>query len=1169
MRLKHIKLAGFKSFVDPTTIHFTKDMTGIIGPNGCGKSNTIDAVRWVMGESSAKQLRGESMDDVIFKGSSSRSGVSRASVELVFDNTEQKLVGQYAEYNEIAVKREVTKDGSSNYYLNGARCRRRDISDIFLGTGLGPRSYAIIEQGMISRVIEAKPEELRVYLEEAAGISKYKERRRETENRIRHTRDNLDRLNDLREEVEKQLRTLERQSKQAEKYKEFKGEEARKKAELLALQWQTYNEKVKTDQQEIDQQVTKVEAETANLRHVETDIEKARQDSQKLNDALAKVQGEFYEIGSEISKAEQNIRHHQDMTQRIEQDLAQLEKSTADARQAIEEDQAKIIELDGSVATQAPELEMLQATEQESTQMLFDAEKGMREWQQQWDTFNVEFSKTEQQLNVEKTRIQQLSAQTERAEKRQERLLIELDTCKIEGVDELIKELVEAESGIHNEVEQNDAQLEELGHQISALRETLQNKSTELDELNKNILEDRGEYTSLDALQKAALGKTDDTSSQWLQRNHLANASRLAEELKVDSGWEVAVETVLGANLEAVCLDDNAAWSSLADSLTNFDGGVLTLLRKSSGMSDASSEKLSSKVSANFDLSDLLDNVYIAEDLSSALSMQARLKNHESIVTKDGIWLGQHWLRVQHKKDDHAGVLARKQKIEVLEARIDVLSENKETIQHLLDSSKEELAAKEEQRESLRLSTQSLHQKLSEKRSQLTQIKSRFEQSQQRSQAIQTELSELNSQLENDQSILQKAQSESVGAEQQITQQQARREQLIQQRDEVRQSLEASRQEAQRHKDASHKIAMTIQAMRTQKDSTGQNLERMQRQIEQLESRKQDLVESRDRTHAPVEAMQKALEEAVEKRNSVDKRLAEARASTDAVDKQLRENEGQRNTLTQRIQEMQHAVEQARMMSQENKVRRQTTEERLNESEFSREQLVEEMPEEANVEAWNQQVEQLGQKISRLGNINLLAIDELKEQAERKEYLDAQFTDLTSALETLEDAIAKIDKETRSRFKEVYDQVNAQISKMFPRLFGGGQAHLELTGNDLLSTGVSIMARPPGKRVSNIHLLSGGEKALTAVAMVFAIFQLNPAPFCMLDEVDAPLDEANVGRFCELVREMSKKVQFVIITHNKTTMELSDQLMGVTMRESGVSRIVSVDIDEAVDMVAS
>lgn len=1170
MRLSKIKLSGFKSFVEPTTISFPSNRSGIIGPNGCGKSNVIDAVRWVMGETSAKQLRGDSMDDVIFNGSSARPPVSRASVDLVFDNDDHSLGGQYANYNEISVRREVTREGQSNYFLNGTRCRRRDIADIFLGTGLGPRSYAIIEQGMISRIIEAKPEELRVYLEEAAGITKYKERRRETENRIRHTRENLERLNDLRDEIEKQLNHLKRQADAAERYKKLKAEERRVKAEWLALRWRALDEKQQQDQHVLQEQQTRVEAVIAEQRAVELAIEQNREKQSEAADSLNTVQAQYYRLGSDISRIEQTIQHNKETRERQAQDLEKINQSWRELQQHVEDDRAKLQDVNRTIADKQPLLESLKETQRHSSARLAEAEQAMLNWQQESDDFNRADAEATQAVQVEQARLEQLAAHLQRLQQRLEKLSEEQQGLSSDELEAQREDLLHNEGRQAGEIEEQQHVLQESVQAVQREREHIETLNKTLDEVRNAIQNLSGKLSSLEALQQAALGKDEQSVVRWLEKRGLADKSRLAELLQVETGWEQAVETVLAGCLEAVCVDGLDAFTAV---LGELDEGSIMLVdggRVEGG--DAARESLqplSARVQADIAVQSLLAGIYTADSLEQAMAVRTRLTAAESLITPEGVWIGPNWLRVARQEQTQSGVLAREQDIKRIRQELSELRERGQALTDELAAAKETLLQHEQQRENVQHALQALSSRHAETRGQLNALNLQLEQLLKRRNEVNAEIAEINQQSQQDRQAQSQSQEKLQQARRQVEQNAEARERLQARREVLNRELQEAREHAQADKDALHEIALSLESMRSMQDSTDRNLARMQQQLNHLQARRDELQAALAEGETPVVALQEELEKLLEQRVTVDKALGEARTQVEIIENELRRLESQRSTYENQVQELRGQLEQSRLAAQEIRVRAQTLKEQLDETGFGHEQLFNEMPEGATVEAWAERVETLEQRIQRMGPINLAAIDEHKEQSERKEYLDRQHADLTEALTTLENAITKIDRETRARFKEIFDKVNASIREMFPRLFGGGQAHLEMTGDDLLSTGIAIMARPPGKRISNIHLLSGGEKALTAVAMVFAIFQLNPAPFCMLDEVDAPLDEANVGRYCEMVKEMSEKVQFIVITHNKTTMEMADQLIGVTMREAGVSRIVAVDVEEAYKMATA
>jgi chromosome segregation protein len=1168
MRLSKIKLAGFKSFVDPTSLKLPGNLTGIVGPNGCGKSNVIDAVRWVMGESSAKHLRGTSMEDVIFNGSSGRKPVGMASVELLFDNSDGSAPGPYAQYNEISVKRSVTRDGQSKYYLNNSHCRRRDIADLFLGTGLGPRSYAIIEQGMISRLIEAKPEEVRVYIEEAAGISKYKERRRETENRIRHTRDNLARLDDLREEIDKQLARLKRQSRAAERYKELKAEERQCKAEQLALRWRELKHELDGRDQAIKQTGAQLEKLVTEQRTIESKIESQRQQHDEANDNLNTVQGRYYSLGAEISSVEQNIKHQQDLQQRQKTDMDQLEEELRETAQALQADRDSVAELENQLAADSPLLETTKTREAETSEQYHQAEEAMHDWQQVWDDFNKEYSETTQKAQVENSRIEQLERHIDQLQQRLKRIEHEQEALSGENLDEKIAELETQLTGLEQEKAEQAQKLEQVLAQIRETRDQIVATEQQSAEQRRKIHEYQGRLSSLEALQQAALGKEDRPVNQWLERQGLSDKKRFAEQLEVEAGWESAVETVLGDTLEAVCVDDI---DGLSRTLGELDKSNLSLVETTPGSAPApasSSGLLLEKIKSDVALDQFMGGIRAAEDLDQALALRSSLAQDESVITRDGIWIGRNWLRITRDQEARQGVLAREHDIRDIKQQLEALERTVGDLNATLESQREQLHAHEHRREEAQSALNQKHSELNDVQSRISAHRSRQEHVSKHGQALADEYAEIEKQIMEENSAIEQATSRRNESLRLLEQLGGKRDDLSGQRDALRGQVHQFRQELQQQREQLQTLAVRIEGMNTRKQSLEFNIQRLAQNRQTQQQRRDELEAVLEKSGEPIERLEQQLKQLLEKRLESEESLAEARRAVERLNQQLRELESDRGEHEQLGQEVRSTLEQMKLDSQELRVRSQTAVEQLQETGHRAEVLLEMLDQDATSADWNDKVAAIGQRISRLGPINLAAIDEYKEEQERKRYLDEQHADVTAALETLENAIAKIDKETRTRFKETYDHINGKLKDKFPRLFGGGAAYLEMTGDDLLSTGITVMARPPGKRNTSIHLLSGGEKALTAVALVFSIFELNPAPFCILDEVDAPLDEANVGRFCQLVKEMSDAVQFIYITHNKTTMELSEQLSGVTMREAGVSRLVSVDVAEAATMAA-
>ncbi len=839
MRLSKIKLSGFKSFVDSTTINLPSNLTGIVGPNGCGKSNTIDAVRWVMGESSAKHLRGASMDDVIFNGSSARKPVDSAAVELVFDNSEGKLGGQYANYAEISVKRQVTRDGTSKYSLNGTRCRRRDVADLFLGTGLGPRSYAIIEQGMISRLIEAKPEELRSFLEEAAGISKYKERRRETETRIRHTRENLERLSDLREEIDKQLARLQRQSRSAERYKELKQDERQLKAEHLALHWRELKAELDRRDREIQGTETALEQAIAEQRATESKIESFRQQNTESNEILNRVQAEYYRLGADISAKEQNIKHQQDLLQRQKTDLEQIEIALADATQALQSDKQSIADIETALREEAPRLEQLQTEEQDITTQFQQAEQAMVSWQQSWDEINQRYSAESQKAQLERSRMEQLERHVEQQKQRLQKIDVEKQALRGENLQEQIADLKTLLDKSTSEKAEHEQLLTDAIANIKTTRESIVAMEQQSADVRRRIHQCQGSLSSLEALQQAALGKTDKATRQWLEKSGIDNNARFAEQLKVSEGWELAVETVLGDTLEAVCVDDINQYSSALDSLQ--DSNLLLVENGTASGAAAGSNMLLDKVSASVDLGQFLSGIRCSENLDEALKNRHTLASNESIITKDGVWLGASWLRISRDKDASTGVLAREQSIRELQQELAELEASGEKISQQLGALREELQAKESQREEQQRALNSIHSRLNEITAQITARESRHEHITKRDQDLEAELEDTQKIIARDEAEIETATRNRNQALANAETMEADRKALQGQRETLQQQLQQHRSNRQQHREQAHQLAIKVEGLKTRLSGLQHNIQRMeQAQTTQLQ-RKQEL----------------------------------------------------------------------------------------------------------------------------------------------------------------------------------------------------------------------------------------------------------------------------------------------------------------------------------------
>lgn len=1165
MRLTKIKLAGFKSFVDPTTIPIIGNLAAVVGPNGCGKSNVIDAVRWVMGESSAKKLRGGELADVIFNGSTARKPLGQASVELQFDNSDGALGGEYAHYTDISIRRLVTREGQSHYFLNGIRCRRKDITDVFLGTGLGPRSYAIIEQGTISKVIEAKPEDLRTFIEEAAGISKYKERRRETETRIKHTRENLERLTDLRDELEKQLKHLHRQSQSAEKYKTLKTDERLYEAQLAALSWNTLDEQIQHLDVAIREATNNVEKTLSERQSLETELEKNRQILHDATDSMNEVQENYYALGNEITRLEQVLQHHEERKQTLEDDFHQANHELTQARAHLTQDETRIQSLQNRLDTITPEHEQYQAQAEDVLLTLQEKEEALEHWRQEVEACQRALEQATRQADIEKTKITHHENQIHQAKTREQKLMEELTRLDEAQSNDSLEAM---ESGIEQAiacVQDLDQQLTELQAKKRETSEQLQSAKQQLKDSEKEHQKEEARLSSLEALQQAVQEGEGQSSKAWMERQGIAHHKRLYQTIDIEPQWSHALETVLGDGLEAIVAHEHEL-AHLARDAQDFEGilHVVTPSQRSEPFRLDLPQLIQKLSTVTPEIMGLLAGVYCVDTIEDALRYVQQLQPHESIITQEGLWLGPNWMRLRKQsKDPRAGVLEREQAIKSLRVFIHESEQRLESQRDVLKEMESSLNDIDEQREELQFARNQAFKQMTEQKATLSTLKERIRHTSSRVEQIQQDLEDIRASRETWQGDIDAARKVVAEAVEQMSEQSQRRESLEVNKQSVVDEVREIKEQSNQAKNKEHQLALEMGQLNTELQATQHNIERSTSQIQHLEDRLHQLQQQKESNLDPVEDLRMTLEETLEQRLEVETRLQTARDLVSDIEQKVRAADKTRHELESQVQKQREHLEQSKMSWQGLSVRRETVLEKLKDSEYQLKDLLETMPEEANEKDWQHQLSQIQNQIQRLGAINLAAIEEYASQSERKAYLDAQDKDLQDALSTLENAIAKIDKESRHRFKETFDKIDANFRILFPKLFGGGQAYLTMTGEDLLDTGISVIARPPGKKNTTIHLLSGGEKALTAVSLVFSIFQLNPAPFCMLDEVDAPLDDYNVSRFCNLVKEMAKTVQFVYISHNKLALEMADQLQGVTMKEPGVSRIVTVDVEEA------
>ncbi len=1168
MRLSTIKLAGFKSFVDPTTLHLSSNMIGVVGPNGCGKSNIIDAIRWVMGESAASRLRGDALTDVIFSGSNTRKPVGQATVELIFDNADGSIHGEYGQYAEISVKRQVSRDGQSCYYLNGARCRRRDITDLFLGTGLGPRSYSIIEQGMISQIIEAHPEELRTHLEEAAGISKYKERRKETESRIKATRENLDRVRDVRDEVDKQLEHLHRQARAAERWKALKEEQTRKEAELRALEYRGLRAQHDDEGAGLSAAEIEIEKQLAGQRDIEARLENVRERHTEANEHVNVVQADVYKVGAEIARVEQQVRYNRESAERLQRAHADCEREHVELATQIAADREQAESLRQTLAEGEPRLEALQQLQEDTGQAQRDTEAKLADWQQGWDNHTRNAGESNRAAEVERTKLNYLDRQAIDLARRREALETEQKTTDLVALDAVGKQLGSEHDTQRERVETLGNLLDQHKSNHEKVLEQERQLQSSLNETRSQLQTARGRYASLEALQHAALGQDESAASAWLARLGLDNARRLGGSLQVEAGWETAVETALSGFLDSVLVDGAHALAAEFGTIEDADVALLDAAVGGPGTAGTLAAHVRGPAAAGAILGHVLTADSLAEAQQRVASLEA-LAPYHSVMTPAGEWLGPGWARVRRAQGSQVGVLARERELRLLGEQIATLEAQLEESVERLEALRTSKFEAERARDDAQRELYNAHRRQSELAGQLQSHRGKLETARARAEKVGGELTDLANQLDELQGQTREARSrldESVGL---MGDQEDQRRELENARRALLEAREEARMNAREAADQSHSLALSLESKRSSLASLEQALARMDTQLRQIEARRTEIGEQLAAGSDPIAELEAERQACLDQRLLVDKQLVEARRALEDCDLEFRKLEQQRHLAEQGLSTLRESLSEKRLAAQALHLRAEQLAEAIKSSGLELEILLTELADDIDAEQWRSQLGELSQKIVRLEPVNLAAIQEHAEQSERKTYLDNQLDDLVSAMETLEGAIKKIDRETRQRFKETFDKVNAGVQELFPRLFGGGHAYLELTGDDLLNTGVTIMARPPGKRPSNISLLSGGEKALTAVSLVFAIFGLNPAPFCLLDEVDAPLDEANVGRFSSLVSEMSEHVQFIFISHNKATMEAATQLCGVTMREPGVSRLVQVDLAEAAKLAGA
>ncbi|SHN11959.1 condensin subunit Smc [Duganella sacchari] len=1165
MRLSSIKLSGFKSFVDPTNFQVPGQLVGVVGPNGCGKSNIIDAVRWVLGESKASELRGESMQDVIFNGSTNRKPAGRASVELVFDNHAGKAAGQWGQYAEIAVKRTLTRDGTSTYYINGQPVRRRDIQDIFLGTGLGPRAYAIIGQGMISRIIESRPEELRVFLEEAAGVSKYKERRRETENRLHDTRENLLRVEDILRELNANLEKLEGQAAVATKFHQLQADQEEKQKLLWLLRKVEAENEQKKYFREVEQAQNDLEEQTAKLRNVELSLEQMRQSHFAAGDRLHTAQGALYQTNAEIGSLEAQIKFVVESRSRLQAQLAALTAQRDQWERQANEYGEQIAEAEFSLEELSAKVEESAVMAEQKAESLPMLEQAWKEAQTRSTESRARIMQAQQQLELESAHQRNANNILNGLAVRRERLMQEKSGLSMPDSAHL--------SNLRLQLEEKQQALEEQSFMLEEALEQQPRLEQERQEAQQQVNSETAANAQLEARLNALRQLQERVQTQgkvtpWLQKHELESLPRLWQKLNIEAGWEQALESVLRERTSALQMS-NIEWAKAF--FSDAPPAKLALYAPSTAVPPNPVEVAGLKPFLNLLklndpglrglLQDWLHNVYTADDAAEAFADRAKLPAGACIITRQGHVITPGSVRFYAADSEQDGMLGRQQEIDNITKQLraqQMLADEARARSVRAEAALSELTRRLTEYRAKLQSLQSSVHTLQIDVVKLTEIEARFNQ---RSTQIETDLAEITAQEEEQTQVKLESEEKFEQLDMELGNLQGTHEDGQTAFMEKEQRLADARQALRDLERAAQEVQFAEKTQRSKIEEFRRNIATATAQVAQV-------TESLEAGRTELESLEQGtanegLQELLDRRTSQEKALSDARHELDQIAQQLRMFEEGRLSTERALQPQRDKIMEMQLKEQAARLNQEQFAAQLAEVQADEAALAEKLHPDMKASYLQGEVTRLTNAISLLGAVNLAALDELATASERKNFLDSQNADLQEAIATLEDAITRIDKETRDLLQDTFDRVNGHFSELFPILFGGGQAKLMMTGDEILDSGVQVMAQPPGKKNATIHLLSGGEKALTATALVFSMFRLNPAPFCLLDEVDAPLDDANTERFCRMVKRMSDQTQFLFISHNKIAMEMANQLIGVTMQEQGVSRIVAVDMESA------
>ena len=1124
----------------------------------------MESVRWVLGESSAKEMRADAMDAVIFNGSSNRKPISRASVELIFDNSLGGASGEWNQYAEISVKRVIEREKGSSYFINNTAVRRRDVADLFLGTGLGGRAYAIIGQNTISRIVEAKPEELRIFLEEAAGISKYKERRRETELRLRDTKENLTRVEDICREMQKTINKLESQAVVAEKFHQLKTALKHADGQLWLLKKRDASRDWEKAKATVEKLANALEAQIATLRTSENALETIRQMHYAASEGINKAQASYYESNADVANLENQLKQTEEARERMRLQLQQLESTLAKNAQQQQVLEQQLVEKEAELAQLQKSHDDASVGLQRLTQGLPDKDTALKAASEQASTSLQALQQTKQRIQIEQNNVQYLTQSRQDIQQRiaqyQQTLanLVKPDLTELNTQEAHHQQLQSA-------IQAQELRVTELSQAESAFQSQLQEARQLLLNDERALHQAEAEARSLEKLQQSL--NQESTLAQWLNQSGFQKNARLWEKISVDQAWSSALESVLGAKLNALITDRPAQQRPPSALVLGIAAPTNKAYAHQAQLIPFISRISTKDALVKGALSDWLAGVYVLEDNAALEASLLLLNPGECLVNALGDIYTSHSVTYHGAQTQLQGVLERQQHLELIQQQLPSLHSSVDTRRQHLTSQEQALQSLKQQQQQESAQQRKLTAELHTVQLNVSRLKQSHENAMQRESAIGQErqaaerkLAEVIANIEQKQQALNAFIAEIPQLEQQANS-------YLSAKQQAESAYFALRDDIQKAEKTHQEFVFNVKLLTNLINDLNGKL-KVNSEEKTASLLRQSETES-VLTLTPMDTLKANLLTAINQKQLAEAALVAARNHLAEQDATLQAQERLRMQQEQQLHPMRDALEQSRLKEQEARIHFEQCLAGLQENGLAEELLAQGLAEGAKTSELANKTMQLQRDINALGAVNLAAIQELASEKERKVYLDSQMLDLSQASQTLEDAIRKIDKETRGKLQTTFDEANRNFNELFNVLFGGGQAKLELLGDEILDTGIQVFAQPPGKKNTTIQLLSGGEKALTAMALVFALFRLNPAPFCLMDEVDAPLDDSNTERFCSLVKKMSERTQFLFVSHNKITMEMAQQLIGVTMQESGVSRIVDVDIDAAMRMQAA